>query len=485
MTHATKGAASPRLFQPMPFLILVLLAILAQGESAKLAFSSLWHWGSELQLRHFTPTTAWAFAPEGSFLSLFRRAPSPDLTVHEWGTFTSIAGPDGRAIDWLPLSGSTDLPSFVEHFREVNFKGGLRGTVRMETPVLYFYSPQETTVSVDVSFRKGLITEWYPRANSANRGLTSKDFTLYNMKNPGAISWNSVHIDPHAAADFPTDNSRNHYYAARQTSSAPIELSTSAGAQREKFLFYRGVAAFPPPLNATLSGDGTVTLQNHSSGFAYFRGSDLQVRHSFSARTGLQPLTNPLPASIPSASSAEVPASSEEGVSDEIPNVILFERRGERLGYRVLDPLQDEGALAPPSLDGSLDSVCSTLEGALVAQGLFPDEAHAMLETWKNSWFEEGSRLIYIVPRRFVDSVLPLYISPTPANTTRVFVGRLELITPTTQKAVETAFATGDNATLANYSRFLEAILISMVQQTNDEARQQGLLAYLNSLPTP
>ena len=28
----------------------------------------------------------------------------PDLTVHEWGTFTSIAGKDGRAAEWLPLA---------------------------------------------------------------------------------------------------------------------------------------------------------------------------------------------------------------------------------------------------------------------------------------------------------------------------------------------------------------------------------------------
>src|SRR5438034_1375468 len=40
------------------------------------------------------------------------------LTAHEWGTFTSIAGRDGQAIDWLPLSGSTDLPGFVEHLRD-------------------------------------------------------------------------------------------------------------------------------------------------------------------------------------------------------------------------------------------------------------------------------------------------------------------------------------------------------------------------------
>ena len=63
------------------------------------------------------------------------------LTVHEWGTFTSISSPDGTAMTWLPLTGSAELPSFVEHLANTDFKGGLRGTIRMETPVLYFYSP--------------------------------------------------------------------------------------------------------------------------------------------------------------------------------------------------------------------------------------------------------------------------------------------------------------------------------------------------------
>ena len=34
--------------------------------------------------------------------------------VHEWGTFTSVAGENGQAVDWLPLSGPSDLPCFVE-----------------------------------------------------------------------------------------------------------------------------------------------------------------------------------------------------------------------------------------------------------------------------------------------------------------------------------------------------------------------------------
>src|SRR5213593_2098041 len=46
------------------------------------------------------------------------------LVVHEWGTFTSIAGKDGVALEWRPLNGSTDLPKFVYTIQTVN--DGLR-----------------------------------------------------------------------------------------------------------------------------------------------------------------------------------------------------------------------------------------------------------------------------------------------------------------------------------------------------------------------
>ena len=357
-----------------------------------------------------------------------KQLPETDLTVHEWGTFTSIAGPDGLSMDWLPLTGSTDLPSFVEHFREVAFKGGLRGTVRMETPVLYFYSPRETTVSVNISFAKGLITEWYPRVNAVNSALTPRDFSLFNIKSSGSISWHFVRIEPQGSNDFPTDNSNNHYFAARNTSAASLSVEPPSGPQHEKFLFYRGVSAFSVPINATVSADSTIHLQNQ--------------------------------------------------MSDEIPAAILFERRGAQFGYRMLGPLRDQAAYAPPELSASIDSLSSNLEGVLISQGLFPDEAHAMLETWKNSWFEEGSRLIYIVPRRFIDSVLPLRITPEPAATTRVFVGRLELVTPPTERAVESAITTNDQLTLAKYNRFLEPILRSMIQKSTDPARSEQLERY-------
>ena len=47
------------------------------------------------------------------------------LTVHEWGTFTSVAGENGDAIEWDVLGGKYDLPRFVnsEHpcFNSIGF----------------------------------------------------------------------------------------------------------------------------------------------------------------------------------------------------------------------------------------------------------------------------------------------------------------------------------------------------------------------------
>jgi hypothetical protein len=337
-----------------------------------------------------------------------------DLTAHEWGTFTAIAGKDGRAAEWLPLGvpgypPSTDLPQFVEHLNGVNFKLGLRGTIRMETPVLYFYSPRQVTVSARVSFSKGLITEWYPHADRVQPGGVRADTSLGRLSADGSIAWNHVAVSPNLAGEFPSEMQPNRYFAARETASSPLRVQTSAGEQQEKFLFYRGVSSAALPLSAKLNSDGSLVVKSLSP--------------------------------------------------DEIPAAVLFERRGERVGYRFTGALTGETTLDPPVLTGSVDALEGDLEEILVAQGLYRDEAQAMVETWKDSWFEEGSRLMYIVPRGFIDDVLPLTIDPAPEQMVRVFVGRLELVTPTTASAVKTAIAHHDEETLKRYERFLGPIL--------------------------
>jgi hypothetical protein len=374
------------------------------------------------QLPHLLAFGLLALGVAGGLIAGDRSA-SPDLTVHEWGTFTAIAGKNGQAVEWTPFSGSTDLPGFVEHLTDANFKTRLRGTIRMETPVLYFYSPRDASVSVSVAFSKGIITEWYPRpAHVEPVGIPSVqpaagipaggmlfNAVLSQRQTNGSITWSHVAVSPDLIGEFPRENAANRYYAARETSSAPLCVNTSAGEQREKFLFYRGVSGASLPLSAEQTSEGKLVVK--------------------------------------SLSEAEIPA------------LILFERRGERIGYGFARGLTDETVLDPPELTGSVDALGGDLEEILVDQGLYPDEAHAMVETWRDSWFEEGSRLIYIVPRGFIDNVLPLTISPRPAQMVRVFVGRLEIVTPATARAVETATASNDQVTLSKYGRFLEPIL--------------------------
>jgi hypothetical protein len=348
---------------------------------------------------------------------------SPDLTVHEWGTFTAIAGNDGHAVEWTPFTGPTDLPGFVEHLRDANLKPGLRGTIRMETPVLYFYSPRDLTVSVKVAFSKGVITEWYPRAARVQPSGILRSTSLSQLQADGSITWDGVAVSPNLSGEFPREVPSNRYYAARETSSAPLRVKTTAGNQQEKFLFYRGVSASRLPLSAKLNSGGKLVVKSLGE--------------------------------------------------DEIPAIVLFERRGERVGFRLTGALTGETVLDPPVLTGSVDSLCGDLEGILVGQGLYPDEAHAMVETWRDSWFEEGSRLIYIVPRGFIDHVLPLTINPAPGQIVRVFVGRLEIVTPATARTVETAVASGDQATLNKYGRFLEPILKTVREEHAEAGRER------------
>src|SRR5258708_12699415 len=69
----------------------------------------------------------------------------PGLTAHEWGTFTTIAGETGQAVEWLPLNTPTDLPSSVEHFRGTGLPLAFPATTRRHTPTLLIHPPPPTT----------------------------------------------------------------------------------------------------------------------------------------------------------------------------------------------------------------------------------------------------------------------------------------------------------------------------------------------------
>lgn len=341
----------------------------------------------------------------------------PDLIVHEWGTFTTVAGQDGRAIEWLPLGGPQDLPCFVERFKSPEFKallgdaplnyerarGALRGTVRMETPVIYFYAAREARVNVAVRFPQGLMSEWYPRA------LVQQPNAYASVLRDGAqswLTWKDVLVRPGATPRLPNEGRPSHYYAARETDAAPVQVA----GQDEKFLFYRGVGGFEVPIATTVLPDGSVKVAN---------------RHARGAA---------------------------------IPAVILFENRDGRIGFRMQSNVKGEITLQAPELTGKFDVLADTLERMLTSTGLYLKEARAMVNTWRDSWFEPGTRVFYLLPRDTVEDILPLTLTPRPGKIARAFIGRMEVFTPATLKEVRDAIAEGDEAALAPYARFLEPI---------------------------
>ena len=98
-----------------------------------------------------------------------------------------------------------------------------------------------------------------------------------------------------------------------------------------------------------------------------------------------------------------------------------------------------------------------------------------MVDSWRDSWFEEGTRVLYLVPPRHVDQILPLTITPAPKVVARVFVGRMEVITPATEQSVVRAIANRDGSELERYGRFLGPIADRIVASNSNAIDRQRI----------
>jgi hypothetical protein len=357
-----------------------------------------------------------------------------DLIVHEWGTFTSVAGKNGVTLDWRPLKEKSDLPAFVYTSAD---KKGWRGSyndpskgrvakIRMETPVIYFYTAKEMEVDVKVAFPGGTITEWYPQAGWVNARFDS------------GINWGKIKLLPFDAPNYLREASDSHYYPARETDAVSVQVCNAdkTRIEKEKFLFYRGVGDFELPLKVKLDGEKIVL------------------------------------------NTTEERYGSKSSPGENITNVIVFENRGGKIGFEFVPAILGETVVARPNLNKILTGVFDELEEILVSQGLYEKEAKAMIETWKDSWFEEGLRVFYVLPRKTTDEILPLTIEPRPKETVRVLVGRAEVITPETERDVRKQIGLLRSGSvkerreaeqnLQNQGRFYEPILKSLLQSETD-----------------
>jgi hypothetical protein len=352
----------------------------------------------------------------------------PGLIVHEWGTFTAVMGDDGMPVEWRPFSAADDLPGFVHRMTP---PGPLaRPDARSVKPRLAALARLETPVLYFYSDRPASVS-----ARVAYPGGFITEWYPQARRSRDSIRWDEVEIRPHSAGAFLDDGSRSHYYAARETDAAVLRIEGDAGPEEEGFLFYRGV--------------GSVEL------------SLLAIHHEGRLR-------------LPTL---------EDGVHE----VVVFSNRGGRASYAVV-----KAGGRPVSLEEDLQgqdvpSLQDDLRQMLVRHGLYPKEAAAMVATWGDSWFEEGTRIFYVLPRPLVDRALPLTVTPAPAEIVRVLVGRLEIILPEDEERARAEVDRLSDAPTADdlrdarerLGRFGEPILRRLVARRPDSATQRKIQAML------
>ena len=357
----------------------------------------------------------------------------PIYQLHEWGTFTTVAGSDGiflagleREEETLPAfahshlgleNGQSPDPAEIQRiFRQhgtlgmnpPNSKGlgrrPLAGvTVKMETPVIYFHSHEILPIpaKVKVGFEGGTISQWYPQrsggevlpepppsADPKTKPTPLGDWTLdFNNPYRGGIEWDIEILPPAATREMvlfkPGDNLG--WLRARQPMTNAVR---TAKGEKEGYLFYRGVGRFDPGLKTTVSADETLFLENQT-------GEKIPYLVVFDSTSG-------------QLRWAETPAGLDSGASMTVAE----------------SSLKSEPA-------GFAESLYRAMTAGLAKCGLTDAEARSMVETWWRSYFEApGLRIFWVLPRKSTDRLLPLEISPPPTEIVRVIVGRSEVLRP-------------------------------------------------------
>jgi hypothetical protein len=221
------------------------------------------------------------------------------------------------------------------------------------------------------------------------------EFTDLTPQTLGRIVWSNVQIGTDQSGP---DTKEHVWLAPRNVAAANL---TSKDGEHEKYLFYRGVARQLPPLRVVTEQQG------QSLSLSAFDRSFLATNQQ-TTFSGLW---------------------------------LMESRKDGKCAYRRLaaisvanDGKQLRRINAPRRFsEAEFDTENRSrleveMNAALLAEGLFADEAKALLSTWQQAYFvSPGLRLFYTVPREWTEYFLPLSISGE-AKITRVMIGRIELI---------------------------------------------------------
>ena len=341
-----------------------------------------------------------AFGLIAGLFAVFAQAGTGKLVVHEWGTFTSFQDERGATIAGINVN-DEPVPKFVHRLGDVPIftrnslpatwsQGAPRChpdvTMRLETPVLYFHPPADwipVPIDVRASFVGGWLTEFFPAADPDEAGFPKS----IDAAARSSLAWSRLQLNPASGAGAIMPATDAHVWLAPRNVKAAT-VANPVSKEAEKYLFYRGVGNLDAPIIVSKQGD---TL-------------------NFSLRDGASDL-----AVLPRLWLVDVGSDGH-----------LFLKVIKPAGRTAQAPAQIQSVAGAGNNRAGLER---ELAEALRAAGLHADEAAAMLDTWKLSYFESpGQRVFFLLPRSWIDAHLPLELS-TPAGITRVMVGRIELVT--------------------------------------------------------
>jgi hypothetical protein len=405
----------------------------------------------------------------------------PPLIVHEWGTFTSLQDEQGNAIGGINTD-DEPVPAFVHRLgfnlitpqrTNLSLAPSMYASkiaavtthcdpevlVRLETPVIYFYPPagwKPQAVDVHVAFPGGWLSEFYPQAVSKAPGFHPNGETPVGhlTKNTfGELSWSGLVLGSQEGATPQTTDKV--WLAPRDVKSSYV---TASNGESEKFLFYRGVGHIEASLRIVRN-----------------TGGDLEVSDN--------------QAMLAAANLQDAPRIRAAWLVDILPDgACAFKSLG------PVEPATGIRATMPGSFtdkEFSADNMAALrgqMRTALIHEGLFPDEAEAMLNTWELSYFKSpGLRFFYLCPRVQIDAALPLDFS-VPARVSRVMIGRIEIVTPA-QRAFLKEIASGASGKklgqdYLNLGRFRNALVLDEQKRRSTTAldnfiNQNSLGAYI------
>ena len=355
------------------------------------------------------------------------------LSVHEWGTFTSLVGSNGVTQHGMYHEDEA-LPDFVHGFGETlatveptptprphpphcgkgacfsdEFFTQNEVTQKMETPVLYFHSDRNVEVDINVKFPDGVISQTFPApvktfpTNESTPVLGNGDTTFHvKVLSPVESALNSPSL--------PSVDPQNIYVHARGAQANLVQ----AGNEYEKFIFYRGLGRFQPKIEIRSRG-GELKISNPPASTSRNVPAIFLVHVDSLGSGQLLPL-----GALAVGSGATVDASTLNNIADHSnQGVANLSIKNLGKGFLVAEKAKE------------------SLVSALTGVGLNLDEAQAMVNTWENGYLKvPGLRLLYVLPREEVEQVLPMQISPKPESLTRVFVGRMEVLLDTQEQKI-------------------------------------------------